>query len=173
MSRIAVIRPARRRWHERSRGQSLVEFAFVMPVIAILAFAFIDLGRAVYALNTISNAAREGARVAMVNQLDPANGPWQCNPQRPVEDVNNPGWTFRGCSIDAGKTAGVTNTDVTVSYASPPGADLTCSGTLTVGCIVTVTVTAHYTPITPVAGQLIGPMTFTSTSSMPVERLFP
>ena len=161
------------RRHGRARGQSLVEFAFVMPVIAMLAFAFIDIGRAVYALNTITTAAREGARVAVVNQLDPVNGPWQCNPQRPVEDVNNPGWTFRGCAIEAGLTAGVTHSDITISYAPPPGVTLTCSGTLTVGCIATVTVTTHYVPITPVAGQLIGPITFTSTSSMPVERLFP
>jgi TadE-like protein len=173
MSRLSLSRLTWRRQPGRSRGQSLVEFAFVMPVIVLLAFAFIDLGRAVYTLNTISNAARDGARVAAVNQLDPVNGPWQCNPQRPVEDVNNPGWTFRGCAVDAGKTAGVRNADVTVSYAAPPSVILTCSGTLTVGCIATVTVTAHYTPITPVAGQLIGAITFTSTSSMPVERLFP
>ena len=38
---------------------------------------------------------------------------------------------------------------------------------------VTVTVTTRFTPITPVAGILIGPITMTSTSQMPLERLFP
>lgn len=155
-------------------GQALVEFAFIFPLIALLAFAFIDIGRAVFTQNTLGNAAREASRVAAVNQLDPVNGPWQCNSNRPVEDIANPGWTFRGCALTAGATAGVQSGDVGFSYAAPPGTTITCSGgTLTVGCIVTVTVSADYVPITPVAGTLIGPITFTATSSMPIERLFP
>jgi hypothetical protein len=157
----------------RSAGQALVEFAFIVPIITLLAFGFIDIGRAVFTFNTLTNAAREASRVAAVNQLDPVSGPWQCNSNRPVEDVNNPGWTFRGCALAAGKTIAVAHGDITVSYAPPPGVTLTCSGTLNIGCIVTVTVTAHYVPITPVAGVLIGPITMTSTSSMPIERLFP
>jgi len=156
-----------------SKGQSLVEFAFIFPLITLLAFGFIDIGRAVFTWNTLTNATREAVRVAAVNQIDPVSGPWQCNANRPVEDINAPGWTFRGCAMQAGKTAGVAHGDVTVTYAPPPGVTLTCSGRLTVGCIATVTVVAHYVPITPVAGSLIGPITMTSTSSMPVERLFP
>jgi TadE-like protein len=166
-------RRAQGRRRHRSAGQSLVEFAFVVPIITLLAFGFIDVGRAVFTFNTLTNAAREGSRVAAVNQLDPVSGPWQCHPNRPVEDVNNPGWTFRGCALTAGSTIAVTHSDITVAYAPPPGVTLTCSGTLNIGCIVTVTVTAHYVPITPVAGALIGPITMTSTSSMPIERLFP
>lgn len=163
-----------RRRREGSAGQSLVEFAFVFPIIALMAFGFIDVGRAVFTYNTLTNAAREASRVAAVNQLDPVSGPWQCAPNRPVEDVNNPGWTFRGCALTAGRTAGVTHGDISISYAAPPGTDLICIfGTLNVGCIATVTVVAHYVPITPVAGSVIGPITMTSTSSMPIERLFP
>jgi hypothetical protein len=162
------------RKRERSRGQSLVEFAFVVPIITLLAFGFIDIGRAVITFNTVASAARDASRVAAVNQLDPVSGPWQCNENKPVEDVNTPGWTFRGCGLVAGKTAGVAHGDIAVSYAAPPGVTLTCTpGSLNVGCIVTVTVTAHYFPITPVAGALIGPVTMTSASSMPIERLFP
>ena len=158
---------------ERTAGQSLVEFAFIFPIITLLAFGFIDVGRAVFTFNTLTSAAREASRVAAVNQLDPASAPWSCQANRPVEDVNAPGWTFRGCALAAGKTIGLAHGDISVSYAAPPGVTLTCSGTLTVGCIVTVTVVAHYVPITPVAGSLIGPLTMTATSSMPIERLFP
>lgn len=157
----------------RSTGQSLVEFAFVVPIITLLAFGFVDVGRAVITWNTLASAARDASRVAAVNQLDPATGPWQCNSNRPVEDVNNPGWTFRGCALAAGVTAGLQHGDISVSYAAPPGVTLNCSGTMNVGCIATVTVTAHYVPITPVAGILIGPITMTTSSSMPIERLFP
>jgi len=163
-----------RRRRDRSEGQSLVEFAFIFPIITLLAFGFIDIGRAVFTLNTLTTAAREASRVAAVNQLDPVNGPWLCAANRPVEDINNPGWTFRGCALTAGRTAGLVHNDISVSYAAPPGVTLTCTtGSLNVGCIATVTVVTHYVPITPVAGSLIGPITFTSTSSMPIERLFP
>jgi hypothetical protein len=166
--------PMSRRRGEGSAGQSLVEFAFIFPVITLLAFGFIDIGRAVFTFNTVTNAARQAARVAAVNQLDPAIGPWQCLENRPVENLASPQWTFRGCALAASKALGVASSDVTVSYAAPPGTTLTCSGgTLNVGCIATVTVVAHFVPITPVAGRLIGPVSMTSTSSMPIERLFP
>jgi Flp pilus assembly protein TadG len=156
----------------RSRGQALVEFAFIFPVIALLAFAFIDLGRAVFQQNTLADAARQAARVAAVNQVDPIDGPWQCLANKPVEDPSAPGWTFRGCAMTTGAVIGVTQGDVSVAYSAPPGTDLDCVD-LHVGCIASVTVLSDYFPITPVAGQLIGPITMSATSEIPIERLFP
>jgi Flp pilus assembly protein TadG len=51
-----------------SRGQSLVEFAIVIPVFLFLVVALFDVGRYVVAQNALANAAREGARLAVVNQ---------------------------------------------------------------------------------------------------------
>ena len=165
-------RGAARRGH-RSRGQALVEFAFVFPVIVLLAFGFIDVGRAVFSHNTLTNAARQGARVAAVNQVDPAAGPWACLANTPVQNAASPSWTFRGCAITAGAAVGVTDADVTVSYAAPPGVSIQCTSSLTVGCIASVTVTTDFVPITPVAGSIIGPISMSATSAMPIERLFP
>jgi hypothetical protein len=162
-------RPRRR----RSSGQALVEFAFVFPVITFLAFAFIDIGRAAFQWNTLSSAARQAARVAVVNQVDPASGPWNCLPNKPVESTVTPNWTFRGCGITAGATIGVRSADITASFAAPPGTDLKCTTKLNVGCIVTVTITSRYIPITPLAGSIIGPITMTAKSEMPIERTFP
>jgi Flp pilus assembly protein TadG len=161
------------RGRRRSRGQALVEFALVFPIIALLAFAFIDIGRAVFSYNTLTNSARQGARVAMVSQLDPTSAPWNCAANKPVEDVNSPNWTWKGCAIAAGSAIGVAPGDVSVTYSAPPGTTLSCSPTVNVGCIATVTVVNDFTPITPVAGSLIGAMTFSATSAMPVERIFP
>lgn len=52
----------------RSRGQTLVEFALILPLFCLIVFGLFDIGRAVYAYNTVSNAARAAARVAIVNQ---------------------------------------------------------------------------------------------------------
>jgi len=51
----------------RSRGQALVEFAFVAPMFFLLLFAIIDFGRYVYYVQILNNAAREGARYAIVH----------------------------------------------------------------------------------------------------------
>src|SRR6186997_3699952 len=62
-----------RRWRRnpstrRHRGQALVEFALVIPLFLLMLVALFDLGRAVFSYNTLTNAAREGARLAIVNQ---------------------------------------------------------------------------------------------------------
>ena len=65
-------RPAGKR---SQRSQALIEFALVSPVLLLLLFGIIDIGRAIFYYDTINHAAREGARVAVraSNQL-PNNG---------------------------------------------------------------------------------------------------
>ncbi len=46
-------------------GQELIEFALVVPLLMLIVFGVLDLGRVFYASVTIANAAREGARYAM------------------------------------------------------------------------------------------------------------
>lgn len=55
----------RQRQHgDRERGQTLVEFALVLPVFMLIVFGLVDVGRLVYTNATLSQAAREGARLA-------------------------------------------------------------------------------------------------------------
>jgi Flp pilus assembly protein TadG len=53
------------------KSQALIEFALVSPVLLLLLFGVIDLGRAILYYDTLNHAAREGARVAVraSNQL--------------------------------------------------------------------------------------------------------
>src|SRR6476469_3326535 len=71
-SRSMIIKagPAQNRWsrHRTKRGQARVEFALVLPIFLLVLVALFDLGRAVFAYNTLTNAAREGVRLAIVNQ---------------------------------------------------------------------------------------------------------
>lgn len=66
MSRDAETRRDAERRREAERGQSLVEFALVVPMFLLLLFGLIDAGRLVFANNTVSQAAREAVRVAHV-----------------------------------------------------------------------------------------------------------
>lgn len=45
----------------KSRGQSLVEFALVLPLLLMLVLGAMDFGRLFYTKMVITNAAREGA----------------------------------------------------------------------------------------------------------------
>lgn len=49
------------------RGASAVEFAIVLPVIALLLFGIIDFGIVINNQNVVRSAAREGARLGAVS----------------------------------------------------------------------------------------------------------
>ena len=44
----------------------MVEFALVMPILALIIFGIIDFGRAFYTVNNIISAVREGARYGAI-----------------------------------------------------------------------------------------------------------
>jgi Flp pilus assembly protein TadG len=50
-----------------SEGQDLVEFALVVPILLLLLFGILEMGRLVFTYNTLANAAREGARFGIVH----------------------------------------------------------------------------------------------------------
>jgi Flp pilus assembly protein TadG len=138
-----------RRRRNRS-GQSLVEFALIFPIVIVLLIAIFDLGRLVFAYNDITNAARQGARTAIIDQ----------------------GGTSAEDRVIAMSTSlGLTPADVDITYIESDGTD--CPTPKTLACQVVVTVRFAWTPITPVIGNIVGPMTVTATSQMPIERIFP
>lgn len=52
-------------------GQSLVEFALIVPIIIFILLAVIEYGWMLNAKITLTSAAREGARVAAVTNKNP------------------------------------------------------------------------------------------------------
>lgn len=54
------------------RGQALVEFALVVPILCLLLFGIIEYGRILNAQMLITNASREGARRGAVGDNDAA-----------------------------------------------------------------------------------------------------
>jgi TadE-like protein len=68
----------RRLWRRRRAGQALAEFAIVAPLFFLILFAIIDFGRYAYYVQVLNNAAREGARYAIVHgaaSLSPTGPP--------------------------------------------------------------------------------------------------
>jgi Flp pilus assembly protein TadG len=140
------------------RGQSLTEFALLLPILLLLLFALFDFGRAVYAYNTVSNAAREGARIAIVDQT--ASGGI---PAAATEAANQ--------AVALGLDPSDTN-EVRVLYLRPDNMTQACPAR-SVGCIAEVRVQYQFAAITPVIGSLIGPITLSSTTQIPIESTKP
>jgi Flp pilus assembly protein TadG len=126
----------------KRRGQALVEFALVLPVFVLLLMGVVDFGRAVYAYNTLGNASRAGVRVAVVDQNSAA-----------ITDK------ARSTAI------GIPASDVNVAVAPSPPCTM-------IGCETQVTVTYSWRPLTPIISNIVGSIKISSTTSMPVERVY-
>lgn len=138
----------------------MVEFALVLPILILLMMGILDIGRAVYAYSTVSNSAREGARVAIVNQTVGTN----CA-VRTVE-----------CEVVGHATGlGITPANVTVSFRNPddPNDATNVCNPRQINCIAVVTVRYSFTAATPLIGNIIGNITMGSTAMLPIERKFP
>jgi len=85
-------------------GVALVEFAMVLPLLLVLAFGIIDFGRAFQTWITLTNAAREGARLGTVSQ-DAQAVRQRCESTAGVSGVS--------CSVSG--LPGITGQNVTVT----------------------------------------------------------
>lgn len=147
-------------WPRAFRGQALVEFALILPVFLLILFGVIDAGRLIFTNNMVSNAARNAARVAIVNQS--TSGTDTCDTTSPTA------WSI-GCAVSSGVGAAIAAGDVSVAYRD--ATDTTACAPQLIGCIAVVTVAARWQPLTPIIGQILGPITVTAVSKVPIERV--
>jgi Flp pilus assembly protein TadG len=124
------------------RGQALVEFALVSVLLLALIFAVLEFGRMMLVYTTIANAARVGARYAIVHGGDSS------------------GTTT---VVKGFLKAGTVNTSTaTVTVQLPGYPDGTSANCFTPGCQVTVKVSYPYDPL---LGYFpLGSINFTSSS---------
>jgi hypothetical protein len=116
--------------------------------------AIFDLGTAVFSYNSLTNAAREGVRLAIVNQ-DEASIIQRAEEQVFVAEIDAP--------------------NVTIGYYEAnddgtPNTDDECDP-VAVGCLAVVTFESTYRPLTPIIAQVLfaDGVTFTASSVLSVE----
>ncbi len=135
-----------RKTRRRERGQALIEFAFVMPLLVLILMGVFDLGGAVYAFNVMASAAREGARYGIFNPSDSNGIQQQAKANTAALDPNLISVTTR-CNV-VPVPGGSTNS--TCPYKPS---------------LLEVTVTYQFRPFT----LLFSPLTLTSKSEMMIE----
>ncbi len=82
--------PTRNTRRKRFRGQGLVEFALILPVMLFVIFMIIELARVLHAYLAIENGARFGVRYAVTGEFNPAycsSFPGGVCDSRPEEDA--------------------------------------------------------------------------------------
>lgn len=146
----------RRRGH-RSEGQSLVEFALVMPVFFLLVFGIIDGGRAILAYNDMSQATRNVARVASVTCFDTTTRCDATTAGTPIE------------SAIAAQAAGLQG-PVTWTVQCIDRMTNTVANPCKVGDLVRVAVTSQITMFTPIIAQALGTVNVASKSEASIVQ---
>jgi hypothetical protein len=99
--------------HNREeRGQSLVEFALLLPLMLLIITGLFDVARAVWQTNTLAYAAREGTRYGIVHGTNgsPAANPTRMSPCTDTVICTNIPAVVRAAAV------GVPNVTVTVDY---------------------------------------------------------
>ena len=134
-------------------GQALIEFALVVPLVLLIFMSVFDFGRAIYAYNAISNAAREGGRTAIVNQY--------------AADVESRASKQAVALGIPASCPGAGQPGVCVSY-TPPDATVSCPA---LNCIAAVNVTYKFSPLTPIISSIWPSITLASTTKVPVESV--
>src|SRR5947208_915331 len=143
----------------RSRGQALVEFSLVLPIFLVMLMGIIDVGRAIWAQNSLASAAREGARIAIVHG---GSSTTTCPIGPPADTATVPTTTTTDCpylspstqqikdAVIAAATAGGTSITVTVCYGAGCSGDTNVvNATNARGTPVTVGVSSRINLFTP------------------------
>jgi len=147
---VSRIRSTLARGRDR-RGQSLVEFAVILPIFVLILVGVFDLGRAVYATSTLNNAAREAGRLAIVDQT-PAH--------------------IKAEAIKQAVALGLNDGDVTITYRDPSTPnDVTSCPVLNIGCVVDVRIDYTFNPATPMIEQLVGHIKLNGETEFAIESL--
>jgi Flp pilus assembly protein TadG len=125
-------------------GQSMVEFAMVVPLFFLLAFGIIDLGRVFFVQTTLQNAMRQAGRFAVTgNHL---TDPVTATPMSRVDSI-----------IQVAKNA-ATGLDISnIQISSQGGGSTGPNRAGWPGDTVTISLTTNLKLITPMVGRFFGP----------------
>lgn len=136
------------------RGAAAVEFALIVPLLAMIVFGIVDFGWAINRDTMVNNAAREGAREGALN------------PDAAAIDS-----TVRH-SLSSVEAIGTVPSKITVTVTCRKPDDTPCStfaADATSGGTVIVTVALVHNWITPLASTFSRSVTLSKTVEMRIE----
>jgi hypothetical protein len=154
---------------KKTRGQSIIEFALVLPITLLIVFGVIEFGYLLFVFSSVNTASRDAARYGIaVGEVSGDLRYYDCD-----------GIIDAGLRI--GRFAGILTTDFTIYYDSGPGtstiyancetlAALAGDDEINFGDRIVVTVNHYYQPLITYMGLDVGPFTMSSTSSRTIVK---
>lgn len=143
----------------RSRGQSLAEFALVLPLMLLLLLFGIDFGRVFLGWVELNNVVREAANFAAQNPTAWSSVAGDATAQAQYVTLVK--------SDAAGIDCALPNPLPTPAFPDGPNNP---NGLNSVGQPVTVGITCNFSLITPIIGNIIGnPLHVSSSAAFPIR----
>ncbi|HYM83971.1 MAG TPA: TadE family protein [Candidatus Dormibacteraeota bacterium] len=164
------------------RGQSLVEFALVIPIFVLVLFGAVDAGRLVYLNSVLSQAAREGARLGAVEASWIGSADASCGasggpicPQGVTSGTPNlQADVLAAANRMVTPFASIASANVYISCdtvgTAPTGSwtGVSCASHTT-NNVISVRVRLQFAPITPVIAQIIGSPWLSGAATMVIN----
>jgi Flp pilus assembly protein TadG len=161
----------RRRGRRRARGQTLTEFALILPVFLMMTLVVVDGARVYMAQIALTNGVREAALFAVKGNYNswcrnPSSSA-QKDPSMPVSVTCPTGVTSLNYGADPGNLAyriaveagGMTLPNIVMAQPKcglGPGAPATSCNSVANPKFVTVSATYRFSPLTPMLAQIWG-----------------
>ena len=143
--------------HDRTRGQSLVEFALVLPIMLLLTLTALDFGRVYLGYINLQNMARIAANAA-ANHPEAWSGAGDADAKLAYQNQILGDAVASNCDLP--KVAGV-------QTAPPPTfSDADADGKYEIGDTAQVSITCQFHVITPVISNIVGGSVSVSASSV-------
>ncbi len=151
-------------------AQSAVEFALVLPLLMVVIFGILEMGRLTFLYVSVLNASREAARYGSASgSLDASIGNHQYENCQSIKDA----------AKRLGFLANIEDNDISIKYDQGPTTNLTgecdpdvpvpATGYIHLGSRIVITVQVRYSPLVPLI-----PFTFpniTSTSARTILEI--
>jgi len=147
---MAPLKTLLRRYRRSQRGAELIEFALTFPILLLIALGLVDFGFMFQQYEVLTNAAREGARIAVLPDYSSADAE---------------------ARVDQYISSSFLSGDGTVTTAVTPGT-VDIGGVTMSTRTVTVTYPHEYLFLGGIAGYFgstFGTQTLTASSTMRVE----
>jgi Flp pilus assembly protein TadG len=174
------------------RGQSMVEFALSSVVLLLLVGGLVDIGRATYVTESLSNAAREGARHGVWFDAPKLAHPYLYDAEikaavdaelgtisLPASVLKNPSTTCPAPTdgnayhnppyANSAYPSTANQTWLYICYKNTPGVDFTSAATNESQQDVNVIVLYSYSPLTPMVATQFGTFHLAANQHMTVQ----
>ena len=148
----------KRTGRDRNRGQGMVEFAIVFPLLLLLLFGIFEFGRIMFVYSAAVSASRDAARYGSAI-LDTGGG----IPQ--YEDCAG----IREAAKNIGQYAGISDADITIQYSNESGIYSTScppSQNVSSADTISVSIATSVIPVTPIGNFSAIPINSSSSRTI-------